>query len=418
MAVNAPNIAVTHIPNTFNYGSMMMAENLIYYLSREIPGLLFFTDVSSKEDLSRLVNAANVGDVYSLDDIHADISPSKGSHVPSIFILSKHTHRTIEKYKVRGIRYQATLGGDDLSEYHSTKSHVLKSMYHLNKLARSGIKIFLVGQTIGPFHSYRTLAARLLMGNRNIYVYSRDAVSYGYVVERLKLTNAFNCADLAFLDLPKQNDTSLPDLLKKYSLPSNEYVCVVPSGLYIHYQRNRARYVQAWCSILKKLLDCSELAGLKIVLLPHVVRPSRWDDRNIIEEMRAKVSSPRLIILMDELMSYQARYILGNGKLTITGRMHAAVSTFQMGKPAISLSYSVKYSGVIGTNLKRSDLIIESQKDNMYSDDILANLVYEKVKYVTENYDRLKIEIQAEVAVQKEKARTLVKDLAIRICEV
>lgn len=42
--------------------------------------------------------------------------------------------------------------------------------------------------------------------------------------------------------------------------------------------------------------------------------------------------------------------------------MHAAVSTFQMGKPAICLSYSPKYKGVISDGLNLSELVIEAKE--------------------------------------------------------
>jgi colanic acid/amylovoran biosynthesis protein len=101
-------------------------------------------------------------------------------------------------------------------------------------------------------------------------------------------------------------------------------------------------------------------------------------------------------------MPTRARFILGNGYLTITGRMHAAVSTLQMGTPAIALSYSAKYKGVIGMNLDRNDLIIESNDKALWDKKQIARLVREKVDYIVQNYEQLCQEISGKVSEQKQ----------------
>jgi colanic acid/amylovoran biosynthesis protein len=116
-------------------------------------------------------------------------------------------------------------------------------------------------------------------------------------------------------------------------------------------------------------------------------------------------------------MPSQARCILGNGYFTITGRMHAAVSTFQMNKPAICLSYSAKYKGVIGEGLKRNDLIIEATDDSLYRNGVLAKTVADKVNYIDNNYPSLIREIKSEVKKAQENAIIqidLVKDTLMR----
>jgi colanic acid/amylovoran biosynthesis protein len=268
---------------------------------------------------------------------------------------------------------------------------------------------------LGPFYSDRIELARKTLNHKNIHIYIRDVNNYQYVRETLKIDKAMDAADLAFLDLARQNDDSLSNLLEKYSLTKNNYITLVPSGLWKHYHPNRDEYVEAWRGLVQALLTAKGYEKLKIVLMPHVIKPEDSDDRLIIRDICKKVESDRLIAIHDEMLPFQARHILGNGRMTVTGRMHAAVSTFQMGKPAISLSYSVKYAGVIGKGLKREDLIIEGKDEKLYSGDNMAKAVLEKVKYVNDNYDRLVAEIKPEVEKQKVKAMKQIDDIARKI---
>jgi colanic acid/amylovoran biosynthesis protein len=92
--------------------------------------------------------------------------------------------------------------------------------------------------------------------------------------------------------------------------------------------------------------------------------------------------------------------------------MHAAISTFKMRKPAISISYSVKYDGVIGTDLNMPELIIDK---DVFESDGLAAAVDKKLDYVTENYDRLIKEISDTMHDIEKKAEDMIEDVARKI---
>ena len=48
-------ILIQHLPNTLNYGSMMMGENLINYLRKEIKeDIEFYTDTTEEFNIERL----------------------------------------------------------------------------------------------------------------------------------------------------------------------------------------------------------------------------------------------------------------------------------------------------------------------------------------------------------------------------
>ena len=150
-----------------------------------------------------------------------------------------------------------------------------------------------------------------------------------------------------------------------------------------------------------------------IVLLSHVFCKNS-SDSSMIEKINITNNN---IKITDILLPSEARTILGNAYLTITGRMHAALSTFQMGKPAISLSYSVKYKGVISDGLDLSDLVIEKDKE-MWDKFRVSSIINDKIEYIDENYIELKSKILKNVNSSKsmieESITGLVKDIKIR----
>ena len=63
------NVLIKNISNTYNYGSMMMAENLITYLVKNInKNINFYIDADKEEHSNRLKEATNYNNIF-LDDI-------------------------------------------------------------------------------------------------------------------------------------------------------------------------------------------------------------------------------------------------------------------------------------------------------------------------------------------------------------
>ena len=119
-----------------------------------------------------------------------------------------------------------------------------------------------------------------------------------------------------------------------------------------------------------------------------------------------------LIVIKEQILPVEARIILGHAYFTLTCRMHAAVSSFQMGKPAICLSYSPKYKGVIADGLKMPDLVIEAKNDKLWEKDI-TKTVLKKVEFVENNYDKLK----KEIIVNVNQCKKIVSDTLNEIAE-
>lgn len=395
----------------------MMGINFIHHFSSIINNdIIYVTHLSSKEDLKRLENETLNKNIIEKLDIFSHIRRKrKMEKIIDIIKRVIYLSKDILSLNPIGI---VILGGDDISEYYSIKGLIFE-LYLLYKLSRKS-NVFLLGQTIGPFYSWRKQLARFCL--RNCQIFSRDPLSANYLINDLNLNNVFNSSDLAFLDLPRQNNLDNTEkLFEKYEITSNDYITLIPSGLVNHYTNNKVDYITSWIHLIIALSKLHKLNSKKIVLLSHVLRPASADDRKIIKKIKKELPdelSNRIVYITDVILPSEARIILGNGILTITGRMHGAISTFQMLKPAISLSYSVKYKGVIGENLGMPDLIVEAKSDVLWGSGEIIELVMEKVDYVLTNYDEIISRIGIGVEKNKKLAMIQIEYVAKKLEEL
>ena len=163
-------------------------------------------------------------------------------------------------------------------------------------------------------------------------------------------------------------------------------------------------YLLRFKEIIDSLSKDPWLENKKICLLAHTF-PPYGDESALIQKLETLIDislRDKVVIVKERILPTRARFILGNGLFTITGRMHPAVSTFQMGKPAICLSYSTKYKGVIGDSIGRYDLVIESNDPTLWEQGEIVTLVKEKYNYMITNYDIICSEITAKVSTQKQ----------------
>ena len=404
-------IVLLHVPNTFNYGSSMMGINFIYYFSSTVnKNIVYVVDLFTGEDLNRLNYETLNKSIIKKFNIPTDIiGLKKLEKVLRIIKLIIYSSKDILSFNPIGI---VILGGDDVSEYGSIRG-LIYNLYQLYRISKKS-NVFLLGQTIGPFHSWRKQLARFCL--RNCQIFTRDPLSANYLKDSLKLKNVLVSSDLAFLDLPRQKDLdNAKKLLKKYEITSNDYITLIPSGLIKKYTNSYTDYLKTWIKIVNSIVELPALKSKKIVLLAHVLRPEDADDRKIINEIKNELPnevSNRMVYITDVLLPSEARIILGNGIFTITGRMHGAISTFQMLKPAISLSYSVKYKGVISESLGMNDLIIEARSGILWSSGKIVELVMEKVEYVLRNYDEIIKRIEPAVDKNKKMAMAQIECVA------
>ncbi|MFW5980977.1 MAG: polysaccharide pyruvyl transferase family protein [bacterium] len=410
-------IKISHISKFHNLGSAMMGINMVYYLTsllvkKGIEDIEYYTDSSSQKELELLKKTSEYKKIYM------EKTSGETDNKDGFFLIRKlkSFKGIFDQAKKASQEYDChiVLGGDDLSEYYGKKRVMIEAL-RLNLESRN-MDVFLTGQTIGPFYSYRKILIPYFI--RNTYSYSRDDKTYLYAKNELNINNVYNARDLAFLDLPEQDNLEDRDmLLAKFGLEPERYITIVPSGLSGLYTENTEKYIDNYLSVIINLLD-ERLEDKKIVLLTHVTEPDVNNDRRMVKAIVERLKDEyldRIVTIDKELLPHQARWILGSGMFSLSGRMHAAVSTYQMGKPAICLSYSVKYEGVIGQGLNMKNLVIESANDELWEQNEIADKVLIKVDYILRNYSTILNEIEKSVKDCKEKALYMVKDVADKI---
>lgn len=403
------NILIKNLSNTFNYGSMMMGENLITYMNMFSRNEInYYIDTDSSIHINRLKKATGYSKIYK-DDVFIKECKSSSKVIKKI---NRELAKRIQFLKYnKKYDYVFILGGDDFSEeYYDVKTegkyilHMLKDLEMLNKF----VPIYMIGQTIGPYTGKRKkLASRVF---NKIKLYTRDEKNFEY------LSNELHCYpermhDLAYLDLCLQNDGD-NSILKKYKLNKGNYIVIVGTGLAHHYCSNKKNFIEMFCRLIENLEKAN--ADKKIVWLSHVVG-THSSDNNMLNALLKYYPNLKseITIIEDELMPVDARIILGNAYYNLSCRMHAAVSTYQMGKPCICLSYSPKFAGVIGKEFYTQDLIIEAKDDSLYEPNSskLLQLVENQTNYIKENYTELCKKIEARVEIIKKENLKIIEDL-------
>ncbi len=405
-------ILLKHINNTFNYGSMMMAENTIAYLNLKLNcDTEFYIDAKEQRDLDRLKKATKYEKIYF--DLQEMDNFSKNKTIRRIQKLFK---RASNNNKIRKFYdYVIFLGGDDFSEFYIKgiidKIYIVMGILELQYLNKNK-NVVLLGQTVGPYTGLRKFIAKRVFPN--IKVYTRDDINLEIMKKEYGIS-AKESRDLAFLDLNLQEKyiNNKNKILGKYNLSEDEYITVVGTELLNLYCSKQEDFMNGFVSIVKKLKE--KYLNKKIVWLSHVTSyPPNLSDNyllNLINSEYDKFIDKNMVVISERMLPVEARIILGGGYLTVTCRMHAAVSTFQMKKPAICLSYSPKYKGVIADGLNMHDLVIEAKSDEIWKNDI-AEIVLDKTDYIDKNYFSLQKKIKSNVEECKVRVSDTLNEIA------
>lgn len=403
-------ILLKNVSNTYNYGSMMMAENLITHLCKKIKGLEFFIEAFDDSDVERLKIATDHKEIYKDSKLSINLITKNIKYVRVIerkLRRKKHVYSATEFYDAIII-----LGGDDFSEiyYKFPKDNIeIKFVFEELKIFNKFSKLFMVGQTIGPYTEKRIGWAKEAF--KDVKIYTRDQETTDYMQNTFGI-KTITSRDLAFLDLNLQDKYKKNEIeiLKKYNLEKNNYITIVGTGLISQYCKNEEEMVDAFYSLIKKIKKQQK----NIVCLSHVFTPDGINDSILYNKINNKYNNfltKNCVIIDKPILPVEARIILGNGNFTITCRMHAAVSTFQMGKPAICLAYSKKYKGVIADGLNLPELIIDIRKENFWVKDF-NKLVEEKIKFINDNKN-----LSSKIKKSVDECKTNVLNMIDDLCE-
>ena len=175
-------ILIKNASNTYNYGSMMMCENIINELNKRVSDIIFFIDNASFDNIERIKKATKCQNIKSVNLYVNKYCLKKG-------ILAKIERKIkYEMFQIRTIlnakKYDVILilGGDDYAETYDDKKYALKMLKQLNFLNKAS-NLIMIGQTIGPYTEKRKEYAKKIFPK--IKLYTRDDLSSEYVIKEL-----------------------------------------------------------------------------------------------------------------------------------------------------------------------------------------------------------------------------------------
>ncbi|MFK7960217.1 MAG: polysaccharide pyruvyl transferase family protein [Phycisphaerales bacterium] len=360
-------IVLLNAHNTLNYGTMMMCENVITHLDaggQDVDWIVLADE--AEETRSRLAGATG-SERIEIRPRFASLAgflPGKART-----LVDRGLFRYINLSRTIG-RCDAVivLGGDDLSEYYGRK-RVADIFLRILTMNRSGRKVFLLGQTVGPFSGFRRGLARRAMDSVAAIVH-RGPKSAAYARDELGCrTEQHVSGDLAFLPLARPSG---PEQVEPFGLVPRRYQVLVPSGLGAKYKESGPAYRDGLLTVARHMLAAGAkqaepdgAGGPRLVILPHVLRHS--DDRPLSLELASVlrgegVDAADIIVPEEPMLPHVARAILGQSRMNVSQRMHGAINSLQQGTPVIALSYSVKYADVIGTYLDLPELVVERRE--------------------------------------------------------
>ena len=340
------NVYICNCPNTFNYGSMMMGENFITYFNKAC-GLenRYYVETRDDKNIQRLMDATGSSDIHPVPMNHLlRKGLSKYDYLLSQLKMKKIISDFLEK-----IDLVVVLGGDDFTEDYGWKEPILRAI-EFNQVAREGLPVVLLGQTMGPYHSFRVpVMKNLLKGVSRIY--PRDQRTYDYL-NQLGLKNISLTDDLALLPLARQQEEE----------GTKDYITFCPSELIYRYTMDGSR--ENWINFNLFMIDriLERFPDKNLILLAHVLKPEDADDRLIVSQLYNLTNdkySGRIIAKKDEMLPWEARQLIARSSLVVSARMHPVISAIQCMVPSLSLSYSMKFWGIIGDHYGLGGQIID-----------------------------------------------------------
>jgi len=340
-------IYILNASNTYNYGSMMLCENLITWLDRASNCRNDYTVETDDAEgtLGRLCAATGRTDLSAapMGGLFRGGPPTRFEMLRGLFTSKKMLSRIGDK-----VDAVVVLGGDDFTEDHGWRA-LLSQLLRLNIALREKPVVFL-GQSMGPFFSFRRRVVPSILKKASM-IYARDRRSLD-MLRALGLKNTDYIPDLALMPLSGEHGDAEPDG-RALLFPSELIRSFIPDG-------DRDALVGFYADVIEVLR--SRYSG-GVHVLPHVLKPEGANDAKMVTSLAERFDgSEGLTFSTEPMLPAEVRGLIRSSSLVVTARMHPAVSALECGVPPIAFSYSEKYHGVLGEGYGLNDFILDVRK--------------------------------------------------------
>jgi colanic acid/amylovoran biosynthesis protein len=197
--------------------------------------------------------------------------------------------------------------------------------------------LYIIGQSIGPFHKLKRLYRFVL--KRAVVITARDSITQQYLTE-MGLKNHLLSADLAFL-APPVKVSRMPDYLTN---PDQKVIALCPSSLLLKKFSNVG--YSFYKNLTNALVAWSRENACKLVLISHVEnsKPKFSDSelcRRIVQDLDLKLD-----IIGEDLGPMEIKWAISKLNALISFRMHPCIAAMDCQVPVIGIGYSHKTTGV------------------------------------------------------------------------
>lgn len=255
----------------------------------------------------------------------------------------------------------AISGGDSFSDIYGLGRFLYVALPQLLAIF-SGKRLVLLPQTLGPFKGRLTQwIARYILARADT-IYSRDrialnstslAATNGHPANRVRF-----CYDVGFVMDPRKPASSESTLSSLTRDASRTLVGLNVSGLLAkggYNQQNMFGLKADYNKVMARLVDFFiHSRGANVVLIPHVFGAGDDSESDSAACQRlyrslAPLFGDRLHLLEGEYDQHEIKYIIGMCDFFVGSRMHACIAALSQSVPALAISYSDKFIGVLQT---------------------------------------------------------------------
>ena len=227
-----------------------------------------------------------------------------------------------------------------------------------------GKKLILFPQTFGPFKGWLARRIARYIVSHSEFVYLRDKKSIEDARKLLPASQASKvrfCFDVGFLLKPEAKPAYDNSWIAAAKTNSRPLVGFNVSGLLYsggYTGRNEFGLKADYRVLVEKMIDfLIREKSAAVALVPHVQAekfaggPGEGDDavcREIYERLQPKYPG-QLFFAGSDFTSSQVKHVIAQCDFFTGSRMHACIAALSQGVPAVAISYSDKFVGVLET---------------------------------------------------------------------
>jgi colanic acid/amylovoran biosynthesis protein len=273
--------------------------------------------------------------------------------------------------------FASIAGGDSFSDIYGLGRLIYEALPQMLVLML-GKRLVLLPQTLGPFKGRlaRWIAKTVMSGAATVcsrdYAGLKDALPF---VGEMGADKIRFCWDVGFLLEPrKPANFNRNDLLKKKG-QSDWLVGLNISGLLYaggYNRKNMFGLKSDYKQIVEGLIEfLIEVKGASILLVPHVYPEPAGSNLESDEYaceavyMEAKSRYPgKVRLVRGRHAPSETKYMIGACDFFVGSRMHSCIAALSQGIPAVAISYSDKFLGVMET-LQMSALVADPRQNSI-----------------------------------------------------